>query len=295
MNINKKQSQNFTLILFVLPAFIFFAAFKLIPAVLGLWFSFTNWNGINPTYKIIGLQNFAEIFTSDSDFWKAMLFTLKYVGVAIVALNVCALVLAVLIESARKGRSFFRTIFYMPNMISMIIGGYMWNFIFTQVLYYIADNTGLEFLNKSWLGDPKYSFTAIVIVAVWGGAGYLMVIYIAAIQSVPTALIEAAVVDGASAFRRFISITLPMIKQAFTICLFVTLNSAFQVFDVVFSLTGGGPGRLTQVVAINIYEEAFGRSNRLGYATAKSTILFLVIMLITLIQLRVMKKREEEM
>ena len=295
MNINKKQSQNVTLILFVLPAFIFFAAFKLIPAVLGLWFSFTNWNGINPTYRIIGLENFTEIFTSDTDFWKAMLFTLKYVGVAIVALNICALALAVMIESARRGRSFFRTIFYMPNMISMIIGGYMWNFIFTQVLYYVADNTGLEFLNKSWLGDPKYSFMAIIIVAVWGGAGYLMVIYIAAIQSVPTALIEAAVVDGASTVRRFISITLPMIKQAFTICLFVTLNSAFQVFDVVFSLTGGGPGRLTQVVAINIYEEAFGRSNRLGYATAKSTILFLVIMLITLIQLRVMKKREEEM
>jgi raffinose/stachyose/melibiose transport system permease protein len=278
-----------------LPAFIFFAAFKLIPAILGLWFSFTNWNGINPSYKIIGLENFIEIFTSDTDFWKSMLFTLKYVLFAIIALNICALMLAVLIESIRKGKSFFRTIFYMPNMISMIIGGYMWSFIFTQVLYYIADNAGWEFLNKSWLGDPKYSFIAIIIVAVWGGAGYLMVIYIAAIQSVPTTLMEAAVVDGASAFRRFISITLPMIKQAFTICLFVTLNGAFQVFDVVFSLTGGGPGRLTQVVAINIYEEAFGRSNRLGYATAKSTILFLVIMLITLIQLQVMKKREEEM
>ncbi|MDF2986569.1 MAG: transporter permease [Eubacterium sp.] len=295
MNIRKKQSQNITLVLFVLPAFIFFAAFKLIPAILGLWFSFTNWNGINPSYKIIGLENFIEIFTSDTDFWKSMLFTLKYVLFAIIALNICALMLAVLIESIRKGKSFFRTIFYMPNMISMIIGGYMWSFIFTQVLYYIADNAGWEFLNKSWLGDPKYSFIAIIIVAVWGGAGYLMVIYIAAIQSVPTTLMEAAVVDGASAFRRFISITLPMIKQAFTICLFVTLNGAFQVFDVVFSLTGGGPGRLTQVVAINIYEEAFGRSNRLGYATAKSTILFLVIMLITLIQLQVMKKREEEM
>lgn len=295
MNNRTNHTKNRTLIFFVLPAFIFLAVFKLIPAIGGIWYSFTSWNGINPEKKFIGFENFIEIFSSDADFWRAMLFTFKYVLAVIIALNLCALMLAVMIESIRKGRGVFRTIFYMPNMISMIIGGFMWNFIFTQVLYYIADNTGLEFLNKSWLGDPKYSFIAIIIVAVWGGAGYLMVIYIAAIQSVPSSLIEAAVVDGASAFSRFVKVTLPMIKQAFTICFFVTLNSAFQVFDVVFSLTGGGPGRLTQVVAINIYEEAFGRSNRFGYATAKSTILFLVIMLITLIQLKVMKKREEEM
>lgn len=295
LNSRTKHSQNRALIIFVLPAFMFFATFKLIPAILGFWYSLTNWNGINPTYKFIGFENFIEIFTNDTDFWQAMLFTLKYVLVAVVALNVCALMLAVMIESIRKGKGSFRTIFYMPNMISMIIGGFMWNFIYTQVLYSIAENTGLDFLNISWIGDPKYSFYAIIIVAVWGGAGYLMVIYIAAIQSVPSSLIEAAVVDGASSLKRFISVTLPMIKQSFTICFFITLNSAFQVFDVVFSLTGGGPGRLTQVVALNIYEEAFSRSNRLGYATAKSTILFIVIMLITLIQLTVMKKREEEM
>jgi raffinose/stachyose/melibiose transport system permease protein len=290
-----KPSPNKTLIIFVLPALAFFSAFKLIPAVLGLWYSLTNWNGINPTYKFIGFENFVEIFTNDPDFWNAMLFTLKYVIAAVVLLNVCALMLAVMIESLHKGKGTFRTIFYLPNMISMIIGGYMWSFIFTQVLHYIAENFGFDLLNKSWIGDPKYSFYSIIIVAVWGGAGYLMVIYIAAIQSVPSSLIEAAVVDGASAVKRFFKVTVPMIKQSFTICMFVTLNSAFQVFDVVFSLTGGGPGRATQVAAINIYEEAFSRSNRFGYATAKSTILFLIIMLITLVQLKVMKKREEEM
>lgn len=295
MNSKTKHSQNRALIMFVLPAFVFFSAFKLIPAILGLWYSLTNWNGINPTKKYIGFENFKEILTNDPDFWQAMLFTLKYVVVAVIALNICALMLAIAIESLRKAKGIFRTIFYLPNMISMIIGGFMWNFIFTQVIYSIAENTGLGFLNRSWISDPKYSFFAIIIVAVWGGAGYLMVIYIAAIQSVPAALIEAAVVDGASPLKRFLNITLPMIKQSFTICLFVTLNSAFQVFDVVFALTGGGPGRATQVAAINIYEEAFGRSNRFGYATAKSTILFVVILLITLVQLKVMKKREEEM
>jgi len=210
-------------------------------------------------------------------------------------MNLAALLLALLIESLDKKKGVFRTIFYMPNMISMIIGGYMWSFIFSQVLYYISEHTPFDFLGVSWFGNTKYAFIAIVIVAVWGGAGYLMVIYIAGLQGVSTSLVEAAVVDGATPLQRLRFITLPLIKQSFTICLFVTLNSAFQVFDVVYALTGGGPGRATQVVSINIYEEAFSRSNRFGYATAKSTILFLVILIVTLIQINLMKRREEEM
>ncbi len=291
---SKTNRSNLFMMTFVLPALVFLIAIKLIPAVLGLWYSLTNWNGISPAYKFIGLENFIEIFTQDPDFWKSMSFTLKYVVAAVILMNAVALGLALMIENLKKGKSFFRTIFYMPNMISMIIGGYMWSFIFTQVLYYIADNTTLKFLDQSWIGDPKYSFIAIMIVAVWGGAGYLMVIYIAAIQSVPESLIEASIVDGASSTKTFLNVTLPMIRQSFTICFFVTLNNAFQVFDVIFSLTGGGPGRSTQVAAINIYEEAFGRSNRFGYATAKSTILFVIILIITCVQLSVMKKREEE-
>ncbi len=116
----------------------------------------------------------------------------------------------------------------------------MWNFIFTQVFYSLSERWGLSILGNSWIGDPSYSFYAILIVALWGGTGYLMVIYIAALQGVPKTLYEAAIVDGAGSIRRFFSITVPMIRQAFTICLFITLNNAFQVFDVVYSLTGGG-------------------------------------------------------
>ncbi|MDF2941529.1 MAG: transporter permease [Herbinix sp.] len=292
---HNKRKQNLVMLCFVMPAFLLFAAFKLVPAILGIWYSMTSWNGINPNYRFIGLENFLEIFKEDKNFWNSMIFTLKYVVVVAIVMNLFSLILALLIESLRKMKGTFRTIFYMPNMISMIIGGYMWNFIFTQVLYYIADNSPLKFLGVSWFGDTRYAFIAIIIVAVWGGSGYLMVIYIAGLQGVPTSLVEAAVVDGASVLQRLKYITLPLIKQSFTICLFVTLNSAFQVFDVVYSLTGGGPGRATQVVAINIYEEAFSRSNRFGYATAKSTILFLVILIVTLIQVNVMKRREEEM
>jgi raffinose/stachyose/melibiose transport system permease protein len=290
-----RKKQNLIMLGLAAPALLLLVGFKLIPAVLGVWYSMTNWNGINPSYRFIGFTNFIELFSEDTAFWKSMLFTLKYVLTITLVMNLAALGLALLIESLRRGKGIFRTIFYMPNMISMIIGGYMWYFIFSQVLYYISEHSMFGFLGVSWFGDTRFSFLAIIIVAVWGGAGYLMVIYIVGLQGIPESVAEAAVVDGATGLQRLYYITLPLMKSSFTICLFVTLNNAFQVFDVVYALTGGGPGRATQVAAINIYEEAFGRSHRYGYATAKSTVLFVIILAVTLIQVNVMKRREEEM
>jgi raffinose/stachyose/melibiose transport system permease protein len=291
---NMVNKENRTLLLYVLPALIVYSIFKLFPAISGVYYSLTDWNGIHKTYEFIGLANFKELF-SDGVFWKSIQFTLKYVVVILFVSNVLALLLAVLIESRMRARGFFRTIFYMPNMISMIIGGYMWMFIFTRVIYYLADNWGLSFLDKSWIGDPHYSFIAIIIVSCWGTVGYLMIIYMAALQGVPVQLKEAATLDGANTWHMFQYVTFPMIQHAVTICIFWSLNSAFQVFDVIYSLTGGGPGRATQSVAINIYEEAFRGNVRYGYATAKSTVLFLIVFLITIVQLKVMKRKEQEL
>ncbi len=290
----KKKRENISLLLFCLPALIVYFIFKLYPTFSGVYYSLTSWNGLSKTRQFIGLDNFIEIF-GDKNFWKSMLFTSRYVLVMLVVANVLALGLAVAIESRSKGKGFFRTMFCMPNMISMIIGGYMWNFIFTRVLYYLADHWGMKFLDRSWIGNPKYAFVAIIIVSAWGIVGYLMIIYMAALQGVPVHLIESASLDGASSWQRFWRITLPLIRQSLTICIFWTLNSMFQVFDVIYSLTGGGPGRATQSVAINIYEEAFTGNIRYGYATAKSMVLFMVVLIITAIQLRAMKRKEQEL
>ena len=290
----KKKRENISLLLFCLPALIVYFIFKLYPTFSGVYYSLTSWNGLSKTRQFIGLDNFIEIF-GDKNFWKSMLFTSRYVLVMLVVANVLALGLAVAIESRSKGKGFFRTMFCMPNMISMIIGGYMWNFIFTRVLYYLADHWGMKFLDRSWIGNPKYAFVAITIVSAWGIVGYLMIIYMAALQGVPVHLIESASLDGASSWQRFWRITLPLIRQSLTICIFWTLNSMFQVFDVIYSLTGGGPGRATQSVAINIYEEAFTGNIRYGYATAKSMVLFMVVLIITAIQLRAMKRKEQEL
>jgi raffinose/stachyose/melibiose transport system permease protein len=212
----------------------------------------------------------------------------------VVLQNGIALGLALFIESIKRGKVLFRTLYFFPNMISMIIGAFIWIFIFTRLIPVVADTFAFDFLRQSWIGDPKYSFYSILILSLWGGVGYLMIIYIAALQNVPMALKEAALIDGANKYQVFYHIVRPMISHAITIGIFISLSSSFKVFDQVYALTGGGPGRSTQVVSLNIFNEAFHFQNRYGYASAKAIILFVIIAVITLIQLVIMKRKEVE-
>lgn len=283
-----------SLLAFTAPALLLYLLFELIPSLSGLWYSLTDWNGLARGYRVVGIANYLEAFREDPDFLRSIAFTLRFVVVMVVLQNAAALLLAVLVESRTRSKELFRTLLFLPNMISMIVGGFMWMFIFTRVLPQLAQTTGLAFLDRSWIGDPRWSFWAIVIVSLWGGTGYLMIIYVAALQSVPNYLRDAAAIDGAGAIREFFGVVLPSILQAVTIGVFLTLNSSFKVYEAVYSLTGGGPGRSTQVVALNIFEEAFNMNNRYGYANAKAVILFAIVLAVTLVQLAVMKKRENE-
>jgi len=294
MRLTKNVKQVIILLAFVFPAILFYFVFVLAPTFGGVWYSLTNWNGLNPTYNLVGFSNYIEALTDDPYFLDSIWFTLKYVIFMVVLANFIAILLAVLIETQKRGKVWFRTIFFMPNMISLIIGGFMWMFIFTKVLPYIAENTIFHFLDQSWIGDTRFSFYTILILSLWSGVGYLMVIYIAALQGVPQQMKEAAAIDGANGIQTFLNVTLPMIYPALTIGLFVTLNNSFKVFEAVYALTGGGPGRATQVIALNIYEEAFMMSSRYGYASAKAMILFMIVFIVTLIQLWIMKRREVE-
>jgi raffinose/stachyose/melibiose transport system permease protein len=289
----KRYHSNRWLILFVLPAFTLYAIFVLVPAFGGIYYSMTNWNGLNPTYSYVGFSNYRELI-QDENFLNSIRFTAKYVLYMVILQNGIALGLALFIESVRRGRIIFRTIYFFPNMISMIIGAFIWVFIFTRLMPYAADVLSLECLRQSWIGDPKYSFYSILILSLWGGVGYLMIIYIAALQNVPVALKEAAIIDGANRSQVFFHIVRPMIAHAITIGVFISLSTSFKVFDQVYALTGGGPGRATQVVSLNIFHEAFHFQDRYGYASAKAIVLFMLIALITMIQLFVMKRKEVE-
>jgi len=294
MPITRKTKRTVALLAFVLPALIFYTVLTIAPALGGVWYSLTDWNGLDPDYDWVGISNYVEALRDDPYFLKSIGFTLKYVLFMVALQNGIALLLAVLVESRRRSKAAFRTIFFMPNMLSMIIGGFMWVFIFTEVLPYVAAGTGLAWLDQSWIGDPRLSFYSILILSLWGGVGYLMVIYIAGLQGVPAHLKEAAAIDGAGRWQIVRHITLPLIYPAITIGVFLTLSSSFKAFDQVYALTGGGPGRSTQVIAINIMEEAFRFQQRYGYASAKAMILFLIVVLVTLLQLWIMKRREVE-
>ncbi|MBU5352659.1 sugar ABC transporter permease [Paenibacillus barcinonensis] len=283
-----------SLLAFTAPAFVIYAIFLLYPTFSGMFYSLTDWNGLNRDYSFIGLGNFVELFKEDPDFLNSLWFTLKYVVFMLVLQNVIALLLAVFIETRTRSKGLFRTLFFMPNMISTIISAFMWTFIFSQVLPQLAEKLAVSFLDQQWLGDPKVSFYSILIVSLWNGVGYMMIIYLAALQGVPQSLKEAAVIDGANAFQVLRNVVLPMITHAITICFFLTLNGAFKVFEVVYGLTGGGPGRATQVITMNIYEEAFSNNFRYGYASAKSVVLFVIVLIFTLIQITVMKRKEVE-
>lgn len=294
MTLSKNARGTLSLLLFVAPALGFYALFMLWPSVGGLGFSLTDWNGLAPQFSLVGLDNYVEALTLDPDFLRSIGFTSVYVACMVVLQNVLALGLAVLVESRTRSRGLFRTLFFLPNMLSMIIAGFMWMFLFTKVLPALGTLPGWEFLDRSWIGDPASSFVALLIISLWAGVGYLMVIYIAALQGVPTSLKEAAAIDGATDAKIFWKLTLPLVRPAVTIGIFLTLSSSFKVFDVVFALTGGGPGRATQVIALNIFEEAFRMNSRYGYASAKAMILFAIVAAITLVQLHIMKKREVE-
>ncbi|WP_232284518.1 carbohydrate ABC transporter permease [Bacillus timonensis] len=279
--------------LFVGPVFLAFTIIVLIPFFTGVYYAFTDWNGVTGNVKWVGLDNFKYIFTQDTDFKDSFLLTTKYTVVAILLTNIIGFGLALLVTQKLKTRNILRTVFFMPNLIGGILLGFIWQFIFIKGFASIGELTGIPFFNLPWLGDASTGFWGLVIVSVWQGAGYIMIIYVAALQNVPQELIEAAKIDGANKWQILRNITMPMVAPAVTICLFLTTASSFKIFDANLSLTNGGPFKSTEMLALNIYTEAFV-NNRYGIGEAKALIFFIVVAAITILQVTITKKREVE-
>ena len=294
LNRAPRARRTLSLLAFVAPAALFYFVYLAYPTLAGFYYSLTNWNGLFQTYRMVGFSNYVEAFTQDPRFIHSLLYTLQYVVAIVILQNLIGLALALLVEGLMKTKSLFRTLFFMPNIMSVYISTLMWTFIFSRVLPQIAHVGFLHFLDQPWFGSPRVAFFSTLIVSTWQGAGYLMIIYIAALQGLPRELIEAATIDGASSLRRFRAIVFPLIMPAVTVCVFLTLNNSFKIFDVVYALTRGGPGYSTEVIALNIYQEGFASDLRFGYATAKAVILFIIILVVTLVQVNVFKRREVE-
>jgi raffinose/stachyose/melibiose transport system permease protein len=273
------------------PALVVILLFVEIPFFMSIIYSFTKWNGLDKAVKFIGLANYAELLTTDPGLGSAMIFTLVFTVLVVAATNVVALLFAVLLDMNIRGKNVLRAAFYIPNIISLIIIGYVWRFIFSRGFDSFGVLTHMGIFQLSWLGDPHLTFVSVVFVTVWQSIGFYMVIYIAGLQTVPREQLEAAVIDGAAPATRFFRITLPLILPSVTVAVFYSLSNALKTFDVIFSLTFGGPGTATTSIALDIYKTAFSDS-RFGYGSAKSVVLFLLILSVTVFQLTAFKRRE---
>lgn len=278
---------------FLLPVLTAFALIVLVPAVLGISYSFTDWQGITDSFRFIGLEHYEYILKHDAQFRYAFVYTTIYSLVTVVVVNALGLMLALLVTQPFRGRNVLRAVYFMPNLIGGVLLGFSWNFIFTKVFAGIAKATGLIWLN-GWLSTTTTGFWGTVIVKAWQLSGYLMVIYIAQIQSIPESVTEASRIDGAGRWQTFRRIILPLLAPAFTVGLFLSLSQCFKMYDINLTLTAGGPYNSTQMLALNINQTAFAENN-FGRAQAKAVLYLMAIVVISIVQLGITKRREVEM
>jgi len=281
------RSKSFWLLL--TPAFIALLIVLFIPLMTGTYYSLTDWNG-NTVGEFIGFDNYIRAF-QDQGFIDSLVFTAKFSVVSVVLINVIALILATLVtQKLGRWTTVFRTVFFMPNLIGGIILGFIWQFIFNKAFESIGDLTSIQFF-KGWLDTPETGFWGLVILFVWQMSGYMMLIYISFLNNIPEEILEAANMDGASPMQTFIRIKLPMLMPAFTVTLFLTLSNAFKIYDQNLALTQGGPYNSTQMAAMNIYNEAFSMRN-MGFAQSKAIIFLIIIVVISIIQISITRKKE---
>ena len=281
-------------VLFTVPLIFIFTIVVLIPFLVGIYYSFFEWDGIGANPKVfVGLDNFVELW-GDNQFLRSMWLTTLFTVLSVITINVIGLAFALLVTSRIQTANAARTLLFMPYLIGGLILGYIWQFVFVDVFSFLGEVTGLDQVFFNWLVDPQFALYGLVFVFTWQMAGYIMIIYIAGIQAIPNDVVEAAKIDGASTWQRFTRITFPLLMPALTISLFLTLSSAFKIYDVNLSLTGGGPANATELFAMNIYQEIFGSSNY-GFGQAKAIVFFLIVAAITLTQVYMTKKREVEM
>ena len=274
---------------FLLPNIVGFLLFTFIPVVMSLWLSLVSWNGFNEK-TFVGLENFRTIW-SDETFRISLKNTLLYSIMFVPSSLILSLAVSVALNNGIRGVKAFRTMYFLPYITATIACAAVWQLIFHPTMGPI--NNFLRALGMSeppsWLGSSKWALTSVTIVSVWKQMGYYIVIFLAGLQGVPRDLYEAADLDGANGWQKFINVTAPMLSPVIFFASIMAVINSFKIFDMVYSLTDGGPGRATNVLVYAIYTEAF-RKYRFGSASAMAYVLFAIIMIVTLIQFRGQKK-----
>ncbi len=268
--------------LFVLPTLIAFAVVFLIPFLMGIYLSFTEFTTVTNS-RWVGLQNYVTAFTTNREFLNSLWFTVKFAAVSVVSINVIGFLMASLLTRGIRGTNVFRTVFFLPNLIGGIVLGWIWQMIFNGILYHYE---------MTLTYSPSFGFWGLVILMNWQMIGYMMIIYIAGIQAIPGELYDAADVDGAGPWQKLTRVTLPMVMPSITICTFLTLTNSFKLFDQNLALTAGAPSKKTAMLALDIYNTFYGRNGWEGVGQAKAVVFFLLVALLAFVQLWITRRRE---
>ncbi|UAL47080.1 sugar ABC transporter permease [Sutcliffiella horikoshii] len=277
--------------LFLVPGLIILGAFIFYPMLHAIWLSFTNYNIVNDA-EFIGLENYQALL-EDPLFWKVLGQTLLYLIIVVPALVVLPIFLAILVNKQIKGIGFFRSAYYIPVVTSMVVVGIAWKWVYADqgVLNYILDSLGVISAPVNWLTSTSTSIFAVMIVTIWKGLGYYMVIYLAGLQSIPDDLYEAADIDGASKWKQIWHITVPLLMPSIMIVTIMSSISAMKVFEEIYVMTGGGPLNSSKTLVFYIYQEAFEKL-QMGYASAAGVVLFLITLIFSIINIKFMNKKE---
>lgn len=267
--------------IFVLPTLAAFIIGFIVPFILGIYLSFCKFTTVTDA-EFVGFSNYVKIF-GDKNFLHSIWFTAAFTVVSVITINLLAFTVAMLLTKGFKGTNLFRTVFFMPNLIGGIVLGYIWQIIINGVLAHYG--VTLQF-------SSTYGFWGLIILMNWQQIGYMMIIYIAGIQNIPTELVEAAKIDGANSWQTLKNVTLPMVMPSITICTFLTLTNGFKLFDQNLALTAGGPSHQSEMLALNIFDTFYTKMGFEGVGQAKAVIFFVLVALIAFVQLRATRTKE---
>jgi raffinose/stachyose/melibiose transport system permease protein len=285
------KKKNSVYMLIAIPAFILFFIFHTYPTLQGIFYSFTDWKGYGD-WSFVGVKNYLNVF-KDERALDAYGFTFKFAIISTILVNIFSLLVAMGLNGKIKFQKTLRAIYFLPYILSILIVGFIFNFIFTHFLPGIGESLGIEFLSKNIFGDPKLAWLGIVLVAVWQSVAFNTILYLAGLVTISEDIYEAASIDGAGVWTKFWKITFPLIAPFFTINMVLAMKGFLMVFDQIVALTGGGPGKSTESISLLIYRGGF-EGGEFAYQSANAVIYFIVIVVISIIQLKFLEKREVE-
>lgn len=286
------SSKNRTYLGMLIPVVILFFAFNTLPLIIGAFYSFTNYRGYG-SWDFVGLRNYFDLFI-DSRVWNSYFFTFKYAIVGTILVNVISLLMGLGLNSKIRFKSTLRGIYFVPNILGGLIVGYIFSFIFTYIIPAVGETFNIEWIQNSILADERYAWIGVLIVGVWQAVAMNTIIYISGLQTIPEDVYEASRIDGAGKFLTFRKITLPLLMPFISINLVLSTKNMLMVFDQIMSLTKGGPAQSTESISYLIYRNGMD-GGQFGFQSANAVIFFVLIVTISVIQMRMTGKKEEQL